>query len=195
MVAASWLVSIMSAVAQVSLNVHNPVYGPTMQVLVFGGTSFVGRAIVEDLFARGHTPTLFNRGRTGLDLFPGVARLVGDRDSGDYSALAGHRWDAVVDVTAYLPRHVEQAVAVLGGHDGRYVFISTGMVYDHDAADGEITEASPRLAPHLDDEVLDDETYGPHKVACEDSLLPTSATASASYAQGSWSARTIPTTV
>jgi len=142
-----------------------------MQVLVLGGTSFVGRAIVEDLLARGHTPTLFNRGLTGADLFPGVARLVGDRDSEDYAALAGHRWEAVVDVTAYQPRHVEQAVAALGSHDGRYVFISTGMVYDHDAADGAITEASPRLAPHVDDEVLDDEAYGPLKVACEDALL------------------------
>lgn len=141
-----------------------------MQVLVLGGTSFVGRAIVEDLLARGHTPTLFNRGLTGADLFPGVARLVGDRDSEDYAALAGHRWEAVVDVTAYQPRHVEQAVAALGSH-GRYVFISTGMVYDHDAADGAITEASPRLAPHVDDEVLDDEAYGPLKVACEDALL------------------------
>ncbi len=142
-----------------------------MQILVLGGTSFVGRWIVEDLLELGHMPTLFNRGRTGPDLFLGVARLVGDRDSGDYAALAGHRWDAVVDVTAYLPRHVEQAVAALGEHDGRYVFISTGMVYDHNAADGAITETSPRLAPHLDDEVLDDETYGPLKVACEDSLL------------------------
>jgi 2'-hydroxyisoflavone reductase len=142
-----------------------------MQVLVLGGTSFVGRAIVEDLLAQGHTPTLFNRGRTGPDLFPGVARLVGDRDSGDYSALAGQRWDAVVDVTGYLPRHVDQVVEALGGHEGRYLFISTGMVYDHVAAVGEITERSPRLAPHLDDEVLDDETYGPLKVACEDALL------------------------
>jgi len=39
-----------------------------MQVRVLGGTSFVGRAIGENLLARGHTPTLFNRGRTGADL-------------------------------------------------------------------------------------------------------------------------------
>jgi 2'-hydroxyisoflavone reductase len=141
-----------------------------MQVLVLGGTSFVGRTIVEDLLARGHTVTLFNRGRTGTDLFPGVARLIGDRSTGDYAALSGRRWDAVVDATAYLPRHVEQAVTALDGHEGRYVLISTGMVYDHLAEDGQINEASPRLAPHLDDEVLDDDSYGPLKVACEDAL-------------------------
>ncbi len=141
-----------------------------MLVLVLGGTSFVGRTITEDLLARGHIATLFNRGRTGAGLFPDLDRLVGDRDSGDYAALEGQQWDAVVDVTGYLPRHVDQAVAALDGHAGRYVFISTGMVYDHLAAIGQITEASPRLAPHLDDEVLDDDTYGPLKVACEDVL-------------------------
>jgi 2'-hydroxyisoflavone reductase len=78
-----------------------------MRVLVLGGTAFVGRAIVEDLLRRGHTPSLFNRGRTGADLFPGVDRLVGHRESGDYDALHGHSWDAVVDVCGYVPVHVE----------------------------------------------------------------------------------------
>jgi 2'-hydroxyisoflavone reductase len=142
-----------------------------MKVLVLGGTSFLGRTITEDLIHRGHTPTLFNRGRTGADLFPGVERLVGDRDSGDYASLEGHTWDAVVDVTGYLPRHVEQAVSALEGHAGRYVFVSTGMVYDHLAANGAVDENTPRLPPHVDDEVLDGDTYGPLKVACEDSLL------------------------
>ena len=108
-----------------------------MRLLILGGTSFVGRTIVEDLLARGHTPTLFNRGRTGADLFPGVERLVGDRDNGSYAALDGLSWDAVVDVSAYVPRHVEQALAALGDRFGRYVFISTGMVYDHQGVQDE----------------------------------------------------------
>jgi nucleoside-diphosphate-sugar epimerase len=116
-----------------------------MDVLVLGGTSFVGRGIVEDLLERGHTPTLFNRGRTGTDLFPGIERLVGDRAAGDYAALDGHRWDAVVDVNAYVPRHAAQAVAALGSHSGRYLFISTGLVYDHTLAADRITEASARV--------------------------------------------------
>lgn len=53
-----------------------------MNVLMIGGTSFVGRAIVDDLLARGHTLTLFNCGRTGPELFEGVERLIGDRDTG-----------------------------------------------------------------------------------------------------------------
>jgi 2'-hydroxyisoflavone reductase len=142
-----------------------------MDVLVLGGTSFIGRQIVEDLLERGHTPTLFNRGRTGRELFRGVARLVGDRDTEDYAALDAGRWDAVVDSSGYLPRHVKQAAAALGDRVGRYLFISTGQVYDHRAAFDQITEASPRLTPYRISEQLDDETYGPLKVACEDDLL------------------------
>ena len=138
---------------------------------MLGGTSFVGRAITEDLLARGHTPTLFNRGRTGAELFAGVERLVGDRDTDDYSAIDGSSWDAVVDVCAYVPRHVEGALDALADQFGRYLFISTGMVYDHTLVQGTITETSPRLAPHLETEEVDDDTYGPLKVACEDALL------------------------
>jgi len=138
---------------------------------MLGGTSFVGRAIVEDLLARGHTPTIFSRGRTGTGLFPEVERLVGDREYGDYAALSGLQWDAVVDVSAYLPRHVQQAVTALHDHPGRYLFISTGLIYDRAAAGNEITEASPRLPAYRESEEIDDETYGPLKVACEDDLL------------------------
>lgn len=142
-----------------------------VDILVLGGTSFVGRGVVESLLERGHTPALFNRGRTGADLFPGVERLVGDRDSGDYTALAGRSWDAVVDVTGYVPRQVSEAVSAVGDRLGRYVFVSTGLVYDRSAATGTITEASPRLPPWRESEVVDDDTYGRLKVACEDDLV------------------------
>ena len=59
-----------------------------MRTLLLGGTSFVGRAIVEDALAAGDTVTLFSRGRTGSDLFPDVERRTGDRDTGDYASLA-----------------------------------------------------------------------------------------------------------
>ena len=61
-----------------------------MRLLVLGGTAFVGRAIVEDAARTGAEVTLFGRGKTGTGLFPGLARLTGDRDSGDYAALRTH---------------------------------------------------------------------------------------------------------
>ncbi len=137
---------------------------------MLGGTSFVGRWIVDDLLDRGHTPVLFNRGRTGTDLFAGVERLVGDRDTADYDSLRGQRFDAAIDVTAYQPRHVTQAADALGEHPGRYLLISTGMVYDRLAAGEVLTEVSPLLPGVREPGGDEDESYGPLKVACEQEL-------------------------
>ena len=141
-----------------------------MRLLILGGTSFVGRAIAADALLRGDDVTLFHRGRSGADLFPTAHRRLGDRDAGDYASLADGEWDAVVDVSAYLPRHVAQAVATVGERCGRYLFISTGSVYDPAVAGDEMGEESPRVPPVRDTEVIDGETYGGLKVACEDDV-------------------------
>lgn len=139
-----------------------------MRTLVLGGTAFVGRAVVEHLLERGDEVTLFSRGRTGTALFPDVPRLVGDRSTGDLTALEGTSWDAVVDVSAYVPRHVQQAAQALRA--GRCLLISTGSVYDHTASPAVVDEDAPRLAPERGTEQHDGPAYGPLKVACEDDL-------------------------
>lgn len=142
-----------------------------MRILVLGGTSFVGRAIVADLLAAGHHPTLFTRGRTGSELFPTVERRRGDRASGDYAALEPDGWDTVVDVSGYIPRHVAQAAEAIADRTGRYLFISTGSVYDHTQAPADaMAEDAPRLEPERVTEQVTDQTYGPLKVACEDEV-------------------------
>ena len=142
-----------------------------MRILVLGGTSFVGRAIVADALRTGAEVTLFGRGKTGADLFPEVARLIGDRDTGDYGALRDGRWDAVVDVSGYVPRHVQQAMDALGDRVARYLFISSHAVYEHEGLGPGSTEDAPRRRPVRDTEELDDRTYGPLKVACEDDVV------------------------
>ena len=120
-----------------------PLDWEAMRILVLGGTSFVGRAIVEEALRTGAEVTVFGRGRTGTDLFPGVPRLIGDRDTGDYAALSGGRWDAVADVSGYVPRHVGQAMDALGDRVGRYLFISSHAVYRHEG----LTPGSTRTLP------------------------------------------------
>jgi 2'-hydroxyisoflavone reductase len=145
-----------------------------VRILVLGGTSFVGRAIVEDALRTGAEMTLFGRGKTGTDLFPGLTRLTGDRDTGDYAALdAGgehRRWDAVVDSSGYVPRHVGQAMDALGDRAGRYLFVSSHAVYQRARVGPGSTEDTPRRAPVRDTEELREDTYGPLKVACEDDV-------------------------
>ncbi|HEY4028110.1 MAG TPA: NAD-dependent epimerase/dehydratase family protein [Candidatus Dormibacteraeota bacterium] len=142
-----------------------------MQMLVLGGTRFVGRAIVEDALRHGVDVTLFGRGRTGADLFPDVPRRLGDRDTGNYEALRAGSWDTVVDVTAFVPRHVGQAMNTLGDRIGRYLLISSNAVYSRAGMGPGADEDAPRRPPVRHTEELDEDTYGPLKVACEDDVL------------------------
>lgn len=137
-----------------------------MKILILGGTVFLGRHIVEAALERGHEVTLFNRGQHNPDLFPNVEKLRGDRD-GDLSALAGRRWDAVIDTSGYLPRVVRQSAEALKDETNLYVFISTISVYADVKTVGQ-DENAPLAT--LEDESVEEvtgETYGGLKVLCE----------------------------
>src|SRR5436189_2700989 len=99
-----------------------------MKILILGGTIFLGRQIVEVALARGHEMTLFNRGQHNTALFPQVEKLHGDRAK-DLSALAGRRWDAVIDTCGYVPRHVRATAEALADHVDHYTFVSSISVY------------------------------------------------------------------
>src|SRR5436190_6881353 len=76
-----------------------------LKILILGGTGFLGPHVVESALARGHTMTLFNRGKTHPGLFPDLEKLHGDRN-GKLEALEGRKWDGVVDTSGYVPRQV-----------------------------------------------------------------------------------------
>ena len=141
-----------------------------MQILILGGTRFVGRHLVEAALARGHEVTLFNRGESNPGLFPGVKELHGDRD-GDLAALeealAIEGWDAVIDTCGYVPRVVRASAALLADEVPHYTFISTLSVYGDFATEG-LDESSP-VATMADETVeeITHETYGSLKVLCE----------------------------
>ncbi len=103
--------------------------GPPQRVLVLGGTQFVGRHLVVAALARGHTVTLFNRGRTNPHLFPEATRIFGDRE-GDHSELRHRTWDVVVDTSGVEPDQVQRAAEVLAGSVGRYIFTSSSAAYE-----------------------------------------------------------------
>jgi 2'-hydroxyisoflavone reductase len=136
-----------------------------VKLLVLGGTGFLGRHIVEAVLAGGHELTLFNRGRTNPELFSEVEKLVGDRD-GDLAPLHGRQWDAVIDVPARVPRHVQRATETLAAEVEHYTFVSSISVYSDFSRTG-IDESAPLrdYEPTMGDE--DMETYGPRKAECE----------------------------
>lgn len=141
-----------------------------MNVIVLGGTQFIGRHIVEVLLAHGDRVAVLTRGKTHDDLPPSVERLRGDRNDGAAGlvALNARRWDGCIDVSGYTPRQVRASVEHLAGLVSRYVFISTVSVYaDSDVAP--LDESHPRSEPAREDVTdVTPTTYGPLKVTCED---------------------------
>ncbi|MBZ0173049.1 MAG: NAD-dependent epimerase/dehydratase family protein, partial [Phycisphaerales bacterium] len=120
-----------------------------MRILILGGTGFLGPHCVEACLARGHTLTLFNRGRTekvtghtfeGED---GIERRYGNRDPEKLALenedagpdnpkglaqLEEGEWDAVIDTSGYWPRIVGASARLLAPRVKQYLFISTVSV-------------------------------------------------------------------
>ncbi len=102
-------------------------------VLVIGGTTFFGKAIVEELLEAGHRVTVFSRGQKRPPFFDHerVSHIRGDRSDreGFRERLQGQTFDAVIDNIAYTADDVRHALDVLQGNVGRYVLTSSAAVY------------------------------------------------------------------
>ena len=141
-----------------------------MNILIIGGTKFLGRHLVDSALTRGHTVTLFNRGKTNPGLFPHVETIIGDREH-DLEKLSGRKWDAVLDVAGYLPRIVRLSATSVERNVGHYVFISSISAYADFKKVG-IHESDP--AGKIEDETFEEitgESYGPLKALCEKTVL------------------------
>jgi 2'-hydroxyisoflavone reductase len=139
-----------------------------VRILVAGGTSFVGRAIVRAAVDADYEVTVINRGVTPSDLPESVTRLIGNRE-GDLSALSGLSFDTTTDTIAYRPRDVDALANALGNRGGHHIQISSVSAYEDPAEEGatELTAHLWRAAPTDPNVPIDGETYGPLKAACE----------------------------
>ncbi|HEY7148136.1 MAG TPA: NAD-dependent epimerase/dehydratase family protein [Gaiellaceae bacterium] len=144
-----------------------------MQLLVLGGTKFLGRATVEAALARGHDVTLFNRGETNPELFPEAEKLRGDRTQ-DLSPLEGREWDAVIDPSGYVPSVVRASAETLRAQTGFYVFISSLSVYADRSKQMTEGDALEELGELPDDRLLEDfSNYGALKALSERAVAET----------------------
>jgi 2'-hydroxyisoflavone reductase len=148
-----------------------------LRILILGGTQFVGVHMTECALQRGHVVTLFNRGRTHPELFPQLEKLQGDRD-GQLGALEGRSWDAVIDDSGYVPRHVRLSAELLAANVRQYLYISSVSAYASFATPNNEGSALGKLADESV-EKIDGDTYGPLKALCEkvvETALPGRAT-------------------
>lgn len=135
-----------------------------MRVLIIGGTGTISTGITRQLLARGDSVTLYNRGQRAAE-FPtaNVQLVTGDRT--DYETFEGQMsalgtWDAVIDMVAYVPEHVQSALRAFRGRTAQYVFCSTVDVYTKPAVSYPIVESAERRpAPTF--------PYAHNKAVCE----------------------------
>ena len=152
-----------------------------MDLLVLGGTRFVGRHAVAAALARGHQVTLVHRSPT--DLFPEAEHVLLDRTTGPdaLAPLAGRTYDGLLDVCGYVPRVVRDSCRALAGSVGHGAFISSVSAYAPPVGD-DITDAPLWPVGGLRDEgaseEVTNESYGPLKVACEQEFTDAFPTAS-----------------
>lgn len=128
-------------------------------ILIIGGTIFLGRHIAEEGLRRGHSITLFHRGIHGAELFPTCEHIVGDRAS-NVEQLRGRSFDVVIDTCGYKPGDLELLAEVLAPSQPHYIYISTISVF----------ASYPKGKAYTEDALLaeGDEGYGPAKARSEE---------------------------
>lgn len=146
---------------------------PALHLLIFGGTGFVGEAIVKAALRRGHDVTIFNRNRSHPDALHGVRRIVGDRDAPDgLSPLNTGHWDVVIDASGSNPLAVKRLCACLAGRVEHYILLSSILVYTDlvtpGAHEGRATLASSRKTFDLAElDLKNGLEFGLRKALCE----------------------------
>lgn len=136
-----------------------------MNILILAGGVFPGAAVLDAALARGHAVSVFNRGRSRAVWPAPVEVLRGDRQT-DLAALAGRRWDAVVDTCGHTPADTRAVAQGLRGSD-QYLFVSSISAYASFDTPG-LDESAPLAS--FDGVAPDDRDmahYGAQKAACE----------------------------
>ncbi|MDH3710060.1 MAG: NAD-dependent epimerase/dehydratase family protein [Cyclobacteriaceae bacterium] len=123
-----------------------------LNILILGGTQFVGPALVKTAIARGHQVSLLNRGVTDPDLFPELPLIKADRLKGieAYNSSRDQPWDVIIDVWPEKSQLVDEATQAYAHQGSYYVFISSIAVYEnfqevglHEASSTVSLEADP----------------------------------------------------
>jgi nucleoside-diphosphate-sugar epimerase len=140
-------------------------YNGYMRVLFIGGTGIISTASTRLAVERGIDLTLLTRGQHVADLPVGVRTVKADIEDPEATAaaLAGDRFDAVVDWIAFTPAQVARDLALFRGRTSQYIFISSASAYQKPPAHYLVTESTPLANPYWQ--------YSRDKIACEELLV------------------------
>ncbi|CAB4933582.1 unannotated protein [freshwater metagenome] len=134
-----------------------------MDLLILGGTAWLGRELSAIALDRGHAVTCIARGTSG-GVAEGARFIAADRDSYDFADIAADSFDAIIELT-WQPGQCGDALRALAGRAKHWTFVSSCSVYaSHRDVDGdesaELLAATSALRAEMSE-------YGEAKVACE----------------------------
>ena len=148
-----------------------------MKILILGGTSFLGPHQIKYALERGHSVSIFTRGKTKSsvhqELFDKVEHLVGDRND-NLKALETGEWDLVIDNSGQRVKWTTDTAELLKDRAKMYMYTSSTGVYYPYLGDN-ITEETKTLTK--EPETLDNENekleywYGVMKTNSENAVV------------------------
>lgn len=94
-----------------------------MDFLIYGGTRFIGKKVVDNLLASGHQVTVISRREASPH--PQLTSIKTERED-SYGRLADMHFDCIIDFMAYDVNAVEAAVGLMP--KTLYVFVSTAWI-------------------------------------------------------------------
>ncbi len=135
-----------------------------MKVLFIGGTGLISSACSQLALERGVDLFLLNRGQR-TDTPVGATAIIADTNNRESleSALAGLRFDVVVNWIAFTPEQIERDIALFSGRTDQYIFISSASAYQRPVGHYLVSESTPLANPYWQ--------YSRDKIACEDRLM------------------------
>ncbi|HEX3685459.1 MAG TPA: NAD-dependent epimerase/dehydratase family protein [Bryobacteraceae bacterium] len=95
-------------------------------VLVIGGSGFVGSALIPALKAAGYDVSLLNRGNR---LVPGTRQITVDRNDERSMLRSSRKFDVVMDTSAYTGRQTEVAFRAFGPYTRLWIHLGSAAVY------------------------------------------------------------------
>lgn len=131
-----------------------------LNILILGGTSYLGPHQIAYALSRNHSITTFTRGKTKprihANLFDKVEQLIGDRED-NLKALENRKWDVVIDNSGRKVEWTKATAKLLKDNVGLYMYTSsTGVYYPY--INGNLTEES-KVALQVPEGLTENEKY------------------------------------